>query len=327
MTIQEAEKILGISSEEEERKIKIRFRSLIAKYHPDAIQSEEPEHIKRAQLINEAYRVIRKQITVKKKKKNENIHWKAQIKKEAFVERTIFMSNAFGEEHESGYYPVAKGRYQWDPDLEEFHCFLHSILQTSLELLEQAEERIQIYNELSGDIKEIRFPFQIQLFHLLAGQYVSPLSALRKIAEPAYQDEEKDIYCFDAFLGTTGDSEIFRVMKGLTKEESIFVSSLQNNRIMFSDGKNRSLGYLSFADDELYYIVVPILQKHLAQVKCIVQEVQVCRKKSPYQVKVQIQLYLRMEHNLKDIDATDTNLKIASVLNEYDKILVANSYR
>ena len=330
MTIQEAEKILGISSQNEERKIKIRFRSLMAKYHPDAIQSDEPEHIKRAQMINEAYTVIRKQIDAnKKKEKKQNIQWNAKIKKNAFAERIIFMSNGFGEEHESGYYQVAKGRYEWEPELEEFDCFLHSILHLSLNLLEQAEEKLYTDNNCyisTEELKEIRLPFQIRLFHLLAGQYVTPISSLRKIAEPECREEEKEIYCFDTFLGMTEDGVGFHAMEKLRKGDMIYVSSMENNRINVIDDQRNALGHLSFADDQLYYVVIPILRKHQAQVKCIVKEMEIRRNRRFHQVKANIQLYIRIDKSANDTESSDVNLAIASIFNEYDKMLMNKAH-
>lgn len=50
MTIQEAASILGVIRQDDVRAIKQKFRKMIGQYHPDAVGSDEPEHIKKAQL-------------------------------------------------------------------------------------------------------------------------------------------------------------------------------------------------------------------------------------------------------------------------------------
>ena len=59
MDIDQAKKILDVSEEDDKTVIKKKFRRLMGRFHPDAIGSDRPEHIRKAQELNEAYRLLR----------------------------------------------------------------------------------------------------------------------------------------------------------------------------------------------------------------------------------------------------------------------------
>lgn len=321
MTIQEACEILGVTKQEDDKRIKLQFRKLMTKYHPDAVGSDAPEHIKKAQRINEAYTLLRKRTTADQEEVVKRTVWKGKINNEAFTERIIYVSVTW-EEYGSEYYEVAKGRYEWDPELEEFECFLKSLNQVVMELLEKAEYKNEIYNDYGYDRKARRFDYQLQLFHLLAHQFVSPVSCLKKLAEPEQIDGQgRTIYQFQAFLGTKGSGAAFSAMSKLKSGDFVYATSLKNNRIYVSDAAGTMLGHLSFADDQLYYVIIPILQNHMAQVKFVVREIEVHRRTRPYRVKVNVDLYLRMEDVTKEVTLSGHNEKIVALLKEYDDYL------
>lgn len=68
-SLQEAYKILGASKEEDLKTIKKKYRALVKKYHPDIIQAQgADEHyiedaMQKTQKINEAYEVIKKELS------------------------------------------------------------------------------------------------------------------------------------------------------------------------------------------------------------------------------------------------------------------------
>ncbi|BCJ98939.1 hypothetical protein bsdcttw_19800 [Anaerocolumna chitinilytica] len=320
MTIQEAANILGVLRQDDVSTIKQKFRKMIGQYHPDAVGSDEPEHIKKAQLINEAYSILRENLMQGKEIPASTPVWKAKVLENAFTVRTIYM--ILWEDHKKEYIEVTRGRYEWDPDLEEFDCLLKSLNQAVLELLEKTEHQNGIFQDYEYDLITQRFPYQVQLFHALAGQYILPVSCLKKLASPIRIDEEgRHIYKFQAFLGTKGDSKIFRVMLKLKSGDLLYADSLKDNRLMLSDEKGGSLGHLSLAEDSLYYVIIPILQKHLAQVKFVVSAMEVKRNIRPYVVRVNIDLFLRMEKmEGLEIDS-DQNIAIEGVLNSYDSYL------
>lgn len=352
MTIDEARNILGATSADNLNTIKIKFRKMMTKYHPDAVGSDAPEHIKKAQLINEAYALILKTgITNEcgdplrkwwtdyhktnhttygsgthnsnnKARNTKEFVWRGKINESAFVERTIYIMADTWNESKKEFYKVAKGRYMWNPDMEEFECFLKSLNQAVLALLETTERQNAIYNDYEYNIKEKRFEYQVQLFHLLAGQFISPLSCLKKLALPDTMDSEgRSVYIFQTFLGTKGSGTTFTAMSKLKAGDMVYATSLNNNRIMIANDNGCSLGHLSLADDKFYYVIIPILQKHMAQVKFIVREIEIRKTSRPYQIKINVDLYMRMEGGIKDEPDNSQNLKIASLINGYDGYL------
>lgn len=322
MTVEEAYRILGISKEADNKTIKLQFRKLIAKYHPDAVGSDAPEHLKKAQLLNEAYALLRKRAAADKNSVNRKPVWKAKVVETAFTQRTVYMSGVSWEGETPELYQVARGRYEWDPDLEEFECFLRSLNEAVMELLERTEEKNGIYNFEEYDVKAQRFDCQLQLFHLLAGQFISPVSCMKKLTEPEETDEQgRNIYKFQAFLGTTGTGDLFSAMSKLKEGDLLYATSLKNNRIMVSNAAGTKLGHLSLADDCLYYVIIPILQNRMAQVKFLVKECNIHRRSRPYRIKVNVELYLRMGKEVEDVKHCDWNLKIGEVLNWYEEYL------
>lgn len=327
MTIQEACTILGVDTQDDQKTIKSQFRKLMTIYHPDSVGSDAPEHRRNAQRINEAYALLRKRPVTDKERAVKRTTWRGKVIKEAFTERSIYIQGIFGDEHRLEYYEAAKGRYEWDPDLEEFECLLRSLNQVVMELLEKIEHQNELYNDYQYDIKAQRFLYQVQLFHLLAGQFVPSVSCLKKIAEPEETDERgRVIYKFQAFLGAKGNGEEFLAMSKMKEGDLVFATSIKNNRINVSNAAGIRLGHLSFADDQLYYVIIPILQHHLAQVKFIVRETEAQRRTRPFRVKVNIDLYLRMNPITEEATTADSNMKIQALLNRYDAFLKKLSY-
>ncbi|MDD3220183.1 MAG: J domain-containing protein [Lachnospiraceae bacterium] len=341
MTISEAQRLLGVEETDEMKTVKWKFRKLMVQYHPDAVHSDHPEYIKKAQLLNEAYALLRKTHLSPKvkssKKKNQNqkakrqtaqeqttqrhdtMSWKGKKLEQAFVERTIFQSHGLWEDNSLDFYEVACGKYEWNPDLEEFPCFLHSIHLAVVQLLEKVESQQNIYS--SEAIKEKRYVYQMQLFYLLASQYIAPLYCLNKLAEPEQKDEQdRNVYRFAASLVISRkDRRVYKLEPG----QMLFLSSLKNNRIMVADADGTQLGYLSFAEDYLYYILIPILRNRRAQGKCVI------RKKEPgrgrmAEPKINIDFYLRMEASAEEINSSNQNLQIAEILSRYSTMLASD---
>ncbi|PNV62993.1 hypothetical protein C0033_05540 [Clostridium sp. chh4-2] len=317
MTVKEAENILEVGRLDDAVKVKKKFRKLMIQYHPDAVGSDTPEYRKKAQQINEAYSILREKRAVKGDIPAKTDIWKGRIVEQAFTERSIYM--ILWEGYKTEYLQVTKGKYTWDPDLEEFDCLLKSLNEAALELLEIIECRNGIYSDEEFDIKTERFPYQVRLFHLLAGQYISPSYCLKKLAVPVKNDENKrNSYKVRAFLGEKGRSRAFRTMSGLTAGDPLYIDTLENNRIMVSDGKGVPLGYLSLAENQMYYVVIPILRKHLAQAKLSVSDVEVRKSSRPYRVRVNIDIYLQVENMEEQENVSEYNTEINTILDKYD---------
>ena len=62
----------------------------------------------------------------------------------------------------------------------------------------------------------------------------------------------------------------------------------------------------------------------MAQVQMKVRKVQVLRKRRPYRVKADIELYFRTEIQITEYKIREGNLEIAGILNDYVQKLTDN---
>lgn len=83
----------------------------------------------------------------------------------------------------------------------------------------------------------------------------------------------------------------------------------------------RPLGHLSLEDDQLYFCIVPLLKKRLARVKMTVKEIEIIRKMRPYRVKVDVDFLFRLEEEAGQYADNEANLRIADILNRYERAL------
>ena len=59
LILADARRLLSVTVEDDLHSLKKKYRQLMNTCHPDALGSEEPEHIRRAQEINEAYQLLK----------------------------------------------------------------------------------------------------------------------------------------------------------------------------------------------------------------------------------------------------------------------------
>lgn len=321
MDLERARRILGISAEDDAAAAKRKYRKLIGAFHPDAVGSDRPEHIRRAQEINAAYHLLKKNCRLCAPVKAENT-WQSEINEKAFTSRKIYLYYSMEIPEAHPYYETADGKYMWNPDEEDFDLFLASIHHASRELLERTEEGVP-YRRLGGNVpEEMKFGFQAQLFQYLAMQYIDPVKTLKKIAEPVRVDRQgREIYRFRAFLGAAGGDAAWKAVTLLENGNALYPESFQGNKIAVTDREKQMLGYLSLEDDQLYFCIIPLLKKRLAQIKMTVREVEVRKNRRPNQVKVNVDFYFRLEAGADKYEENGLNLKIADILGRYDKLL------
>lgn len=364
MVLKEAYRILEVKETDDEKTIKLQFRKKISMYHPDVVGSDHPEHLKKAQQINEAYALLRKHKERIKKGQHHSNHangnsfyesqynqydsysyeeqggahwywdteqtyyeeetpaWEGKLNESAFVERDIYRAPYTDIWQQDECKKVARGKYYWNPDQEDFPMLLRSLNKATIELMEQIERQNRVYFDYDDIADQRRFEFQTKIFNCLAGQFIEPVACLKKVTEPARTDKQgRSIYAFRALLGAKGSSKAFHALEYLEVGDLLYPSAVSNNRIMVHDAQDTELGYLSLDDDQLYYLIIPILQYHKAQVRIAVTETQINKHTRPFQAKINVNLYLRMEQNLDEVNRTDQNLKIAEVLNQYETYL------
>ncbi|MCD7820511.1 MAG: hypothetical protein LUH07_15910, partial [Lachnospiraceae bacterium] len=87
------------------------------------------------------------------------------------------------------------------------------------------------------------------------------------------------------------------------------------------------LGYISFAEDELYYCLFPLMRAHLVQTKMTVVKVQRNREKYLRQAKAEIAFRIRMEKGAEQYRNPDMNREINQILSAYKGVLTGRGAR
>lgn len=304
MTPKDAKKILELSGSEEKTEIRKNYRRLMKKYHPDVLKENGPEHLQRVHKLIEAYHLLMNKEKEKAESGRQKYKWKwtGKVNEKAFCERNIYLFYSL-EVEGTPYYQVAKGKYMWDPEEEEFSLFLLSLRQASKELLEQVEDGNGIYIQ-EFHIKEKRFQTQAVLIPLLAQQFMEPLSVLVKMSTPESSDEDgREIYHFRARI-------ITEVKKSLSKGEVLYPKGFQGNRIIVMNRERKILGSLSFDEDYLYFCIIPLLKQKRAQIKMRVRDI---RKEG----KAEVDFYFRPEQQEEYDQSDELNKEIQAVIARY----------
>ena len=210
MTLKEAYRILGVSKENSDREIKAKYKKLLIMYHPDSDpgRKRDPEEDEKIRQVIEAYRKIRESEGATFYDTYE-FTWDAFENKEAFSERNVFFQFRIYDEALPPS-KMARGRFVWDPDMEEFPMFTKSVLEACKEVMAD-----QDVTATPDKLKE--------LFHLMMQEYILPVDAARKLGKKISEDDDEETYEF----------------KGFMKDE------------------HRSI---SFDEDELYYVVLPLME-------------------------------------------------------------------
>lgn len=325
MNLEQARRILGVSEEDDFVIIKRKYRRLIGQHHPDTAGDDAPESAGRAQEINAAYDLLKKS---RRASLTEKGAWKGTVNESAFTDRNIYFYYSLETEQQQPYYRIARGKYLWNPDEEEFELFLVSIRHAAKELLEKAEERVFDTGYWETVPEEMKFTFQAQLFQCLAMQFIEPAATLRRIAEPEQTDGQgRDIYHLRAFLSAKEKDETFRAVKKLQAGEHLYPKMFEGSKITVMNEKKHALGYLSLEDDELYFCIIPLLKKRLAQMKMITKTVEMRRNVRTQAVKISVDLFVRLEKGAQGYVDHSLNRQITDLLDRYERTLTEGRRR
>lgn len=302
MNKSQARKILGLDGTEDEKEIKKKYRKLMHENHPDSSGSEDSEA---AAKINTAYELImksfdggaKKKSAVKKKPKAKT--WSAKENKNAYCVRPIFHEVEDFDGNNIGVIEIARGKYVWSKD-EEFSLFLKSLYETSKELLDNA--RPSLFFEVPEIIKQ---KYLADITYLLTGQFIDSSLTLKELGVldiDAYKISamvELDINAVTPKVGTT-----------------LYPAGISNHKLYLRNGASQIIGYLSFKDDRLYYVIIPLLEQKKAQVKMVVTDNTLkSRTRKKY---VDLDLWIRLlDTTTSGIEST--NLKIDELLKKYAK--------
>lgn len=318
MDTEKAKKVLELSHINEKREIRQNYRRLMRKYHPDVLGEYGPEQTQRVQELIEAYNLLIKQ----PEKAFHHIYrrdrwkWAGIINEKAFCDRNIYLFYTL-ETEEEPYYRTARGKYMWDPDEEDFRLFLISLRHASKTLLEQVEAKCGCY-ELDQEVKMLHFQTESKLFHLLAQQFVDPLSVLKKMNTPVTTDQkQREIYHFRAWIKAENQDPGNAMMKDLIKGGTLYPKKFQGYRILVENVEKQMLGHLSFDEDYLYFCVIPLLKQKCGQIKMKVRDIKSSRSWKKPEMKIDVDFYFRVENHICQNQSSELNEKIRTLLEKY----------
>jgi hypothetical protein len=302
MKLNEAYHILGVSRDSEFALIKKKYRELIRLAHPDS-GGVLPAAFYDAHEINTAYALIKKSFTDKTPAHEQNKHkepekeiWNAPLNQYAYVEREILQ---YAEDYDGtviGNFCIAKGKYMWTVE-EEFPLFLLSIYKSSRNLLLEAEKG------LACDVSDAtRNMFQPKLAYLLAEQFIDGSALLKKLAKEVPPKEPSDdmIYYVPAML----ESGILSA--SVKAGDALIPSHLVNHRLYLKHDSGKEVGYLSFADDRLYYVVIPMFEQRAVKIKIRVAD-----------GKNKLHVWLKYSDETCTMSPENLNLQIEELLDKY----------
>lgn len=303
-----ARKILGLNGTEDERAIKRKYRKLMHEHHPDNSESEDSEL---AAKINTAYEMVMKDFdgsdgkhrstqkkpTTKKSTKTKN--WNAKENKNAYCVRPILHEVEDYGGNSIGTIEIARGKYVWSKD-EEFSLFLKSLYETSKELMDNA--RPSLFFEPPAVIKQ---KYLADITYLLTGQFVDSSLTLNELAVM-----DTSAYKIDAMVELEMNTPVPK------PGTVLYPAGISKHRLYLRNKGGEIVGYLSFKDDRLYYVIIPLFEQKKAQVKMVVSDTP---KSTRYGKKyADIDLWVKIiEDQNSAID--NTNRKIDELLEKYAK--------
>ncbi|WP_458459045.1 J domain-containing protein [Pseudobutyrivibrio sp.] len=303
-----ARKILGLNGTEDERAIKRKYRKLMHEHHPDNSESEDSEL---AAKINTAYEMVMKDFdgsdgkhrstqkkpTTKRSTKTKN--WNAKENKNAYCARPIFHEVEDYDGSSIGTIEIARGKYVWSKD-EEFSLFLKSLYETSKELMDNV--RPSLFFEPPAVIKQ---KYLADITYLLTGQFIDSSLTLNELAVM-----DTSAYKIDAMVELEMNTPVPK------PGTALYPAGISKHRLYLRNKGGEIVGYLSFKDDRLYYVIIPLFEQKKAQVKIVVAD---NPRSTRYRKKyADIDLWVKIKEN-QNSAIDNTNRKIDELLEKYAK--------
>ena len=289
MTLKEAYKVLGASKHDDDREIKTKYKKLLIMYHPDSDPNRErnPEDDEKIRQVIEAYRKIRESEGELSFEPYE-FSWDAFENKDAFSERNIYVQFKMYDE-DLPLSKMARGRFVWNPDMEEFRLFSKSVLEACKDIL--TDYQIALAPEKVKDI-----------FHLMMQEYVLPADAARKIGNKVKEDEIRETISFNGFIKeNSADKRISEVRTG----EPLNIYLMDDRAVIEEIVTGKILGSVSFDEDELYYVILPLLDDPSVEVHAVITKTETIRKRGN---RMHVEIELTIPKSLKDIPAVNGSL-------------------
>ena len=335
MTLKEAYRILGVSKENTDREIRAKYKKLLIMYHPDSDPNgkRDPEDDEMIRLVIEAYNKIRESEGMPVYE-TYDFTWDAFENKEAFAERNIFVQFRIYDEALPPS-KMARGRFVWDPDMEEFSLFAKSVLEACREVMADSDASMT-----PDKVKDI--------FHLMMQEYVLPADAARKLGKRvregggedgetrncgAAEDERnggedgetrncaaeggrrsgecgsvsaadgrREVYSFSGFIKAAAtDRNSGKIHPG----ELLDIFLQEDRAIAREIVSGKVLGSITFDEDGLYYVVLPLLEDPKVDARAYVTKADSARRGKE---RIHVAIELTIPADLADTPVSNRNL-------------------
>ena len=291
--------ILGITADAGMSEIKKAYRKLMHQVHPDTDAFHTIKYAYTAQEINEAYGFLCKVGTAQTKqdsskaaspqqtsftrRSDSRTRWNAPLNPNAYTERNIYH---YVEDYDCsiiGNIILDTGKFLWQPE-EDFPLFLKSIFECGKKILEKAEQ--ESGHTLSSSR---RAEIQPKLVYLLAQQFIDATETLKMLIKPSVK-EDCNIYHIPAMLELSLNAPV------LPAGSVLYPAAIQNHRLFLKLKNGQTIGYLSFHDDRLYYIVIPLFEQRRAQVKIRISDKTEQKKSRNSSLYKNLDFWLKVPH-------------------------------
>ncbi len=281
MDINTAYRILGASRNDDENTIKKKYKRLLFIHHPDA-KSHRGESSDDGMVtkVIEAYKVVRENLKFEADQ-SVDLEWEATINEEAFCERAVYVQYRIYDDEDLPLSKVAEGKYVWDPDLEDFPLFAKSVLEAAKDAV-------------SGAGRTSSTDLLMEVFHFMMQEYVLPTDAARKTGEPLGETDDITEYQFTGYI----KSNFSRRTDVFHEGEPVDIYLSDNRAAAQNPVTGVFLGDISFDDDALYYVILPLLEEPLVKTRGVMKKlIRTGRNKN----SIMIRIILSIPKDLKDI--------------------------
>ncbi|WP_029324247.1 DnaJ domain-containing protein [Butyrivibrio sp. AE3004] len=288
MTLKEAYKILGASRSDADREIKKKYKKLLFLYHPDSAPGKERDFRddNKIRQVIEAYRKIRESEGENYIEKYE-FSWDAFENNNAFSERNIYVQFRIYDEA----LPISKmarGRFIWDPDMEEFALFSKSVLESCKEVM--------TYYQVVPDPERVK-----NIFHLMMQEYVLPADAARKVGNKVRDDGDKEVFQFTGFISDDGKGRA----AAISTDTPVNIFLREDRAVAEEMVSGRILGKVSFDEDALYYVVLPLLDDPEIEMNAVITRMD---KNKRGKMRIHVAIILAIPRGLTDKPVVNGNL-------------------
>ena len=234
-------------------------------------------------------------------------NWDAPVNDNAYTSRNIYHYAEGARGNITGSFVIAKGKYIWTIE-EDFTLFIKSISESSDKLLSGID------NRRKGSISDTRRAvIKAQLAYLLAQQYIDATYTLNELIAPIKQNNAQ-IFYIDSMLEIQANAPFLRA--GMT----LYPQSLKNHRLYLKTKSGNAAGYISFRDDRLYYIIIPLLEQKRAQVKVQIATRQ-DKNNTRHNVKYKnLDFWIKISDNNSGTFPESINMQIEEILTKYSKM-------